>query len=248
MQWRWNRTHWRIRNPLPTSLMRSSLVEVQGICREEAGELLLLKDQEVIQAFSPDAAQEAFTHSISSWGSVRRSKDFDATRDCYACEMRAEFTVVIPDQIFWPFSIRSRFSQLLCHPQISWRACHIHMDHLARLQFDNEEGKKWTKKEIRHLQEIAGPYLCRMVAQERFPGLSTQPFVADGSHIFLNCSFTHPNIELEKLTTNALRSPEPIVCGHLLDQADRLWRELRLSRMCLRFALPEQAEKLTVPA
>src|SRR2546430_2200742 len=70
MQWRWNRTHWRIRNPLPTSLMRSSLVEVQGICREEAGELLLLKDQEVIQAFSPDAAQEAFTHSISSWGSV----------------------------------------------------------------------------------------------------------------------------------------------------------------------------------
>ena len=87
-----------------------------------------------------------------------------------------------------------------------------------------------------------------MIAQERFPGLSTRPFAADGSHIFLNRSFTHPNIELEKLTANALRSPEPIVCGHFLDQADRFRREFRLSRMCLRFALPEQTEKLTVPA
>ena len=39
-----------------------------------------------------------------------------------------------------------------------------------------EEGKQPTKEEIRDLQELTGPHprhLCRMMAQERFPGLST---------------------------------------------------------------------------
>ena len=40
----------------------------------------------------------------------------------------------------------------------------------------------------------------------------------------------------------------PIVCRHLLNQDDRLRREPRLSRMRLRFALPEQTEELTMEA
>jgi hypothetical protein len=48
------------------------------------------------------------------------------------------------------------------------------MDHLPRLQLDEEERKKRTEEEIGHLQKITGPYLWRMIAQERFPGLSTR--------------------------------------------------------------------------
>lgn len=228
--------------------MRSSLVEVHDIRFEKAVQLLFLEDQEVIQAFSSHTSQKAFTDGIRLWGSVRRSKDVDAARGCYSREFRPEFAIIIPDQIIWRVSIGSRFSQLLRYPGIAGRARHIDMNDLSRLQLDDEERKKRAEEEVRDLQEIACPYFCRMVAQERFPGLSTQPFAADGSHIFLNRAFTHPNIEFEKLTANTFRSPEPIVCGHLLDQADRLGRELRLSLMRLRCALPEQTEKLTVPA
>jgi hypothetical protein len=56
------------------------------------------------------------------------------------------------------------------------------MDHLARFQCDEEKGAKWTEKEIRHLQEIAGPYLCSMMVQEGFPSLSTGLFWTDLSH------------------------------------------------------------------
>ena len=60
-----------------------------------------------------------------------------------------------------------------------------------------------------------------MIAQERFPALATGAFGANLLHLLLDGSFTDPNIELEKLTPNALRAPESIVGCYLLDQGDR---------------------------
>jgi hypothetical protein len=44
--------------------MGSSLIKVQDIPLEKPVELLLVKDQEVIQAFSSHTSQKAFTYSI----------------------------------------------------------------------------------------------------------------------------------------------------------------------------------------
>jgi hypothetical protein len=74
-----------------------------------------------------------------------------------------------------------------------------------------EEGEKWTKEKICHLQEIASPHLRHMMAQECFPGLSTDAFWATLPHIPLDGSFTHPNIELEQFTTKTFR-PEDADC------------------------------------
>jgi hypothetical protein len=111
-----------------------------------------------------------------------------------------------------------------------------------------EKRKKRTEEEIRDLEEITGPDLWRMIAQERSPGLSSRPCGTNELHILLNSSFTHPNIHLEQLATNALSSPEAVVCCHLLHQSDRLGRKPRLSRMRPRFALPEHTEELTMEA
>lgn len=56
-----------------------------------------------------------------------------------------------------------------------------------------EEGEKWTKEKICHLQEITSPDLRHMIAQECFPGLSTDAFWATLPHVPLDGSFTHPN-------------------------------------------------------
>ena len=106
--------------------------------------------------------------------------------------MRAEFSVVIPNQIFGRLTIRSRLPQLLGDPGIGRSSRHIYMDDLARFEFDDEESKKWTKKEICHLQEITSPHLCHMVAQERLPGLSMGSFGANVLHILLNRPFDFP--------------------------------------------------------
>jgi hypothetical protein len=44
--------------------MWSGLIEVHHICVEETVELLLMQDQEVIQACSPDAAQKKHTSCL----------------------------------------------------------------------------------------------------------------------------------------------------------------------------------------
>jgi hypothetical protein len=180
------------------------LIEVHDICFEDPIKLLLLEDQEVIQAFSPRASQEAFTDGIRSRRSERRSKDFDATRGCYSCEFQPKLAVIIPNQVSWSFSIRIRLSQLLRHPRIRRRSGHIHMNDLSRLQFDDEEGEKWTKEEILHLQIIANPYLCRMIAQKDLPCLSMSALWTDLLHILLDRPFTHSTIQLEEFPADAL--------------------------------------------
>jgi hypothetical protein len=56
--------HWQIRNPLPKPLVGPSLIEIQGIGLEEAMELPLMEDQEMIQTCSPHTSQKTFTNGI----------------------------------------------------------------------------------------------------------------------------------------------------------------------------------------
>jgi len=46
--------------------MGSSLIKVENICIEEAMELLLLDNEEVIQAFSPHTTQKTFANGIGA--------------------------------------------------------------------------------------------------------------------------------------------------------------------------------------
>jgi hypothetical protein len=122
------RAHWGVGNPLPQPLMRSSSVKVHAKCLEKMIQLLLMQDQEVIQAFSSHTQEKAFTDGIRSWSSVRCSKDLDAAGCCHTGKMRAEFAIIVPHQVFGSFSIRSGLAQLLRYPEICRRSRHIHMD------------------------------------------------------------------------------------------------------------------------
>ncbi len=115
----------------------------------------------------------------------------------------------------------------------------MYMDDFPRFHLDDEESKERTEEEGSRLEEIAGPHLLGMIVEERFPVLSTGSFWANLLHILLNSPFTDPNIQFEGFPADALRSPKPIVCRHLLDQGNRLWREPRLSRARLRCVFPE---------
>src|SRR6266567_4187007 len=82
-----------LRNPL----MGSCLVEVDHIRIEHALELLLLKDQQMIQAFLTNTSQEAFTDGIGS-GSVNGGfEQLDATSRRHSAETGSKLAVVITD-------------------------------------------------------------------------------------------------------------------------------------------------------
>src|SRR5947208_3038904 len=137
--------------------MRPCLVKVHHLRLEHALELLLLKNQQVVQTFLPDAPQEAFADRIGS-GSVKgRLEKLDTAGCRHPSKAGPKFAVVITYQILGCLSIGGGFSQLLGHPGIGRRSSDPDMDHPSRLQFDEEERKQRPKEQIGHLLRSRRP-------------------------------------------------------------------------------------------
>ena len=119
--------------------MRSCPVEVHRILIQNTLELFLLKDQQMVEAFLPHTSQEAFADGVGAFRLNRRFEQLDATDLRHSAETGSKLAIVITDQILGCLPIRRRFSQLLGHPGIRWASSHAHVDHLARLEFYDEE-------------------------------------------------------------------------------------------------------------
>jgi hypothetical protein len=182
---------------LPNPLMGSCSVEVDDIRIQDPLELLFLKNQQMVKAFLPDTPQEALADRISSWGMNWRFDDLDRARFRYPSKARPELAIVIPNQVLGGEPIRGRFPQLLSHPGIGRRACHTHVDHLARLQFYDEERKEWPKEEISDLQEVTRPDLSCVVAEKRAPLLPTWRLCANRPHVLLDGALADPNAQFQ---------------------------------------------------
>jgi len=89
---------------------------------------------------------------------------------------------------------------------------------LARLQFDHEEGKEWSKEQIGDVQEIAGPDLFGMGVQKRAPLLTSWLVGSNSSPIFLEGALTDMDAQFPQVPTNPFSAPESIVLRHLPDQ------------------------------
>ncbi len=220
--------------------MRPGLIEVKHIRVEHSLKLLLLEDEQVIETFATHTPQKALTDGIGSWSVIRCFENLDATRVCNPSEARSKLAIIIPDEVFRSLSVGCGFAQLLRDPGIARRACDAHMDHFARVQFDDEESKKRTEKQVGDWEKVTGPDLLCMSAQEGCPGLPMWSSRAHVSHVFLDCAFTDVNIELEQFATDPLGSPQSVVPGHVLDQDHDLCSYLWFASSCQVFARNSQ--------
>ena len=93
-------------------------------------ELLLLKDQQMIEAFLPHAPHEALAARIGSGCMIRRFQYLDAAGCGHARETGPKFIVVIANQVLGCVPIRGGFSQLLPDPRIGRRSGHAYVDDL----------------------------------------------------------------------------------------------------------------------
>ncbi len=139
---------------LPDALMRPGLVEVLNRGTQDTMQLLLLQDEQVIETLATHAAQKPFTDGIGPWCVIGRFEYLDAAGCGHVRETGSKFAITITNEILRRLSIGGCLSQLLCGPGIGRRAGDTHMDHFARMQFDNEEGEQRTKEEIGDRQEV----------------------------------------------------------------------------------------------
>jgi hypothetical protein len=134
-------------------------------------QLLLTEDQYVIQALSSYTSQKAFTDRIGAWCVIRRGEHLDAAHVCDSSETGSKLAVMITDEILRRLPIGSCLPQLLGGPGVGRRSRHPNVDNLPRFQFNDEKRKERTEAQVGDVQEIAGPDLPGMIAQEGRPAL-----------------------------------------------------------------------------
>ena len=75
-------------------------------------------------------------------------------------EAHPKLAIVITDEVLRPHAIGGGFPKLLCSPGVGGRSCDADVDHFARLQFDDEEGKQRAEEEIRDRQGVRHAQIC----------------------------------------------------------------------------------------
>jgi hypothetical protein len=96
---------------LPDALMRPGSIE--GLARgvKDTIQLLLLKDEQVIETLSSDTSQKAFTDRIGAFRMGRRGEHRDAEGIGHARETGSKLVITITNEMVRRLSIRSRLSQ-----------------------------------------------------------------------------------------------------------------------------------------
>jgi hypothetical protein len=129
---------------------------------EDAVELLLMQDEQMIEALTPHTAQEPLTDGIGAWGVIGGFENLDATRLDNPREGQPKLAIIITDEVLRSDTESGSFPKLLCRPHIGGRSRHADVDHFARMQFDKEESEQRTEEKVSHWEKVASPDLLSM--------------------------------------------------------------------------------------
>jgi hypothetical protein len=190
------------------------MVEVADICVENALELLLMEDEQMVEAFTPHTPSKPFTDGIRSRSVIRNGENLDVTRLNNPSEAHPELAIMITDEILRSLSKGGGLPQLLGGPRVGRISCDADVDHLVRVQFDDEESEERMEKQVSDWQEIAGPDLPGMSAQEGRPVLTPWPSRTHVSHVLLDRSRADAKPQLEQFAADPFGSPEQILHCH----------------------------------
>ena len=118
----WHGSSFRLGNLLPDPLMRSCLVEVGYIGIEDSVELLLMQDEQMIEALTPHTAEETLTDCIRSRGAIRGFEYLDATCLRNPSEAHPKLAIVIPDEVLRTCAIGGGFPKLYVPSKHRWES------------------------------------------------------------------------------------------------------------------------------
>ena len=96
--------HRSVRDLLNDALMRSSVVVVVNVFLHDAIGMPFAQEDEVIQAFAPETAQETFADGIGFRCTVGSAEYLNACPDGNVPERCPIFAVIVADQEAWTFS------------------------------------------------------------------------------------------------------------------------------------------------
>ncbi len=202
----------------------------------------------MVETFPPYAAQEAFTEGIRLGSTVRRSQDLGAAPRRHPSEGVPIFAIAIPDQKARHWPKRSRLPPLLRHPGIGGMPGDPTVHHAPRRELNDEKHLHRTKPKVNDWQEVAGPYLFRVILPKGRPSRREWCGGTNQSDVFLNRALGDGETELEAFPVEALGAPPTILLCHWLNQRDGLRVQVWTTTAAARLDSPEETETLPMPA
>ena len=100
--------------------MRPGSVEGVHICVEHTVELLLMQDQEMIEALTPYTAEESLTDGIRARGVIRSFENLDVTRLRNPSEAHPKLAVVITDEVLRSYTKGGGFPNRYVRSRRRW--------------------------------------------------------------------------------------------------------------------------------
>ena len=99
----------------------------------------------------------------------------------------------------------------------------------ATLTLGHEEREERPEEHVVDLEEIARPDVGGVVAEEGGPGLTMRSWRPRLPHVPLHGPFGDLDADFEQFAADALGAPQSVVGRHVLAEADRLGRDLRVA-------------------
>jgi hypothetical protein len=178
--------------------MRSCSVEVPHILIEHALELLLVEDQEMVQAFLSHTPQEAFADRIGLWRVIGRFENLNRTRFSHASKARPKFAIVIANQILRYLSIRSSFSERYAQPKDrSEIVSRLRGSPFVTCSSMMKNAKRGRKKRSVTGKRVASPDIRGVIVHKGCPLLASWLGSANSPHVLLNSSLADTNTKFQ---------------------------------------------------
>jgi hypothetical protein len=112
----------RVGPPLLQALVRPRGVEAGDVLAQDAAQVRLAQDQDMVEALAPDTPREALAGGVLPGGAVGRARPLDAGRRGDAREGQAILAVAVADEVArrWSNGVASRRCRAT-QASVGWR-------------------------------------------------------------------------------------------------------------------------------
>jgi hypothetical protein len=141
---------------VPEGLVRTRFIVETDVFGDDAPEVILTEDEDMVEHLSTERAGEAFSEGVHVRRAYRRAHDSHARRPQYANEVRSELGVVVADDNLW-YAIHGGVPGLLRAPFVGWRSRHRGMEDRSATQVQEEEHEDLAEPHVERLHEVTRP-------------------------------------------------------------------------------------------
>ena len=205
------------RGILAQGQMRSEPVVVAGVGRKDPAQMGLAEDDDVIEAFPADRADQSLRMLVLP----EVTRGYRVIAYAHGCETLGDRLTVgrvtVSDHVVWWFIPREGIGDLTGNPLRRGIGRYAQRYQPPPFVPEDDQNEKQPKADRRHNQDVHRADACHMVVQKGFPGL--RPPSPTPRHVLGNRRLRDLDAELEKFAVDARRTPQPICQAHLPDQA-----------------------------